>query len=729
MAKRLSGRFTIITTGTGTQAGGTLTGVEGQYADQSGATFGTDVSVGDYVHAVAPGGAAFRWRITSIQSATITDLTLNLAFDDPQGNFPAAANASPIVAGDAVISSPISPGGASVVPSQASLQIPEPLVQAVNTTNSFYESGLRLNSDEQYDADDAGIIGLTSVSGHGRVINLEEGFLTGGWGTDGNTFEIGPGTSLDHAVTLAQLENHSQLTSNPDGTCTLVIGNKSVTIGDAIVAVNIQVSDRDGVVINLLDPATFPLFAGSERLDDIAAVESRVQAVYPDAVYDETTGRFATLDQAAVDLTLTRSESFWSITDNSTANDLVYRTRNLAGGDGDGEANAVTFEFAKTAGPTAEADVGVVLRVEAWGDSGPVVVPSVSSINASFGYQNATPAEIKTFRLSSDTVINPGSGDYQLSVEFPALVTNASGIVQESINLIDGSVLESGPLILQNGSQYSGTSADIAGSDVVLDGLDTPILLENFLVGGFAGLSSSIRVSQSGRLQVVQTADGRWQDLDGRYDTYPESEVETSPIAPPEWSVAVFGDSLLNGVASQGRIEESFSNINETATITDNATGGFRIDQVQGEWDSYQAAGVYHDVAVLQVGINDVINAGTVNPTLSDMVSALESLIDEIIASQFVGRVVLLNYTPFGANQFWNAANETELQTLKAAVESYAGTSSVDVVDVFAALSDPATYPGAQPEILSSLSNTDQLHWNTAGQRLVSDLVRDSILS
>ena len=733
MAKRLSGRFTIITTGTGTQSGGTLTGISGQYADQSGATFGTDVSVGDYVHAVAPGGATFRWRITAVQSATITDLTVDLAFDDPQGNFPASANASPIVAGDAVITSPVSPGGASIVPSQASLQIPEPLVQAVNTTNSFYESGgLQLNENGEYDLGGNDTVGAVIISGGSQQIDFDDGFLIGFSGTDGDPWEVGTGTSLNHAVTLAQLESRSQLTSNPDGTCTLVIGNKSVTIGDAIVAINLQVSDRDGVVIDLLDPATFPLFAGSERLDDIAAVESRVQIVYPDAVYDDTTGRFSTLDQDAVNLTLTRSRSLWSLTDNSTANDLVYRTRNLSGGDGDGEANAITFEFAKTAGPTVEADVGSVIQVEIWGDSGPINFGGLSNVGASVGYQNVSPAEIKTVRISNvGADVTPGLGSYTLDVTVFDLDANSGGLSSETIELTSGSVRSFGSLIAQSGSRYAATAPGLPpDTNVILDGMDLPAVFENFLEGGFIGQNFDLRVNQSGDLQVVRTADGRWQDLDGRYDTYPESEVETSPVAPPEWSVAVFGDSLLNGVASQGRIEASFDSIDETATVTDLATGGFRIDQVREEWDGFEASGVYHEVALLQVGINDVINPGTVNPTLPDMIAALRSMIDEMIASQFVGRVVLLNYSAFGAHAtLWSPENEAEIQALRAEVESYSGVAGVDVVDTFTALVDPGTYPGPQPELNPTLANNDQLHWNSTAQSIVSDLVRDSILS
>ena len=47
MASRLSGRFTITSAGTGTQTSGTITGVQGTFADPAGNVFATDVTVGD----------------------------------------------------------------------------------------------------------------------------------------------------------------------------------------------------------------------------------------------------------------------------------------------------------------------------------------------------------------------------------------------------------------------------------------------------------------------------------------------------------------------------------------------------------------------------------------------------------------------------------------------------------------------------------------------------------
>ena len=165
MAIRRTGRFLITDVGTGTQSGDDVTGVSGEYTGVAGATLGTDIAVGDYLHATTGSGVIQRWRVSAITAATATTATLDLSFDDPSGNFPASDDANPIGFGESVITEPISPGGASAVPSQSQLQIAEQFVQGVNTTNAFYESGgLQPNSDGVYDLENRNVTGAELIS-------------------------------------------------------------------------------------------------------------------------------------------------------------------------------------------------------------------------------------------------------------------------------------------------------------------------------------------------------------------------------------------------------------------------------------------------------------------------------------------------------------------------------------------------------------------------------------
>ena len=235
MAIRRTGRFLITDVGTGTQSGDDVTGVSGEYTGVAGATLGTDIAVGDYLHATTGSGVIQRWRVSAITAATATTATLDLSFDDPSGNFPASDDANPIGFGESVITEPISPGGASAVPSQSQLQIAEQFVQAVNTTNAFYESGgLQPNSDGVYDLENRNVTGAELISGQGKDIDFGDGFLIGFTGTDGDPFEVGAGDTPNSAVTLSQLENFFQFTQNDDGSCTIQAGNQSKTIASGI---------------------------------------------------------------------------------------------------------------------------------------------------------------------------------------------------------------------------------------------------------------------------------------------------------------------------------------------------------------------------------------------------------------------------------------------------------------------------------------------------------------
>ena len=135
MANKRTGAFVI--TNTGTHNGTVVTGVTGEYTGISGQTIATDIAVDDYLFASA-GFGFLRWRVTEVTAATITEATINVELDDPVSTPPAS---NPIAFGGAAITEPVTPGGASSVPSQSQLQLPESIVQYVNTTNAFYEAG------------------------------------------------------------------------------------------------------------------------------------------------------------------------------------------------------------------------------------------------------------------------------------------------------------------------------------------------------------------------------------------------------------------------------------------------------------------------------------------------------------------------------------------------------------------------------------------------------------
>ena len=291
MANKRTGRFIITNNGSGTISSGIVTGVSGEYTGVLGSTNGTDISVEDYLFAnIGSGVGMLRWRITSVTASTATTATVDLALDDPVADVTGIPDNAPIAFGSAAICEPEEPNGPSSVPSASQLQIPDSIPAYVNQTNAFYESGgLQLNGN-QYDLDSRNVIGAERISGQGREIDFDDGFLIGFGGTDGGPFEVGAGTTPNSAATLSQVENHAQLTQNPDGTHTLQVGAISIAVGVAANPPSAMMLDVGTAVIGQV--IAFDLSTVSSAGDDatltysVDAANSKSSAI----TLDSTTG-------------------------------------------------------------------------------------------------------------------------------------------------------------------------------------------------------------------------------------------------------------------------------------------------------------------------------------------------------------------------------------------------------------------------------------------------------
>jgi len=135
MAIRLQGRFEITSSSIPSTQDGLRAIVEGRFVDPSGRFLANNVQAGDHVFAASPVGGVFQWLIESVESATLTDLSLRLVFDQPEAEYPVAVDQVPILISDGSITSPQVEGGPATVPSQSVNQVSESLVQSVNTTN------------------------------------------------------------------------------------------------------------------------------------------------------------------------------------------------------------------------------------------------------------------------------------------------------------------------------------------------------------------------------------------------------------------------------------------------------------------------------------------------------------------------------------------------------------------------------------------------------------------
>ena len=329
---------------------------------------------------------------------------------------------------------------------------------------------------------------------------------------------------------------------NPDGTESVCRGKPvqvQVDLGVSSKVVIGVVSALDGSTVDFTQAGACPMFIVDDsdpnnivttQLDDKAAIDAHVLSKYPDAVL-QGDSNYCVESGNAVDCPLTPSCCTWQLSE--IVNDVTYRVTNYNGADGNGVANAAVWRFEKTAGPTALNNLGKIFEVTAFSDGGPMFAGGPGSapagIGLTVGYNSVTSRNFIDIQNVGATP-NPGCGELECFITIRDLDT--SNTATESVQLNAGSVSSIGSLIQDNGSgSYQSTSPGTSpDTDIVLDGLVTPVNFESFLTnstgsGQFHGIGVTVR----GSIEVIKNAAGDWEDLDGRASTYPDSQVTCVP--------------------------------------------------------------------------------------------------------------------------------------------------------------------------------------------------------
>lgn len=152
--------------------------------------------------------------------------------------------------------------------------------------------------------------------------------------------------------------------------------------------------------------------------------------------------------------------------------------------------------------------------------------------------------------------------------------------------------------------------------------------------------------------------------------------------------------------------------------VTNGAVSGYRAAQALSLWQGeYDGRGAAYDVAVVSVGVNDIVNDGTAAATVY---GTIDTLIDGLLADGV--RVIVTTVLPCSTFAGWSAADQVQLEALNASI---AGTAGVTVVDAYAAFGES----GTPEQLAAAYDSGDHIHPNQAGATLLADLVHDALLA
>lgn len=176
--------------------------------------------------------------------------------------------------------------------------------------------------------------------------------------------------------------------------------------------------------------------------------------------------------------------------------------------------------------------------------------------------------------------------------------------------------------------------------------------------------------------------------------------------------VAAVGDSITAGANEwHDKLELSCrATVNDDGVAGDELSEANRVGATSIE-GRYAAAIVGVDWAIVQGGVNDLLNSGTI--------ANMQSTASAILAASSGIRLGFMNIAPFSGYSSWTSAMETDRLAWNSWLETAAADNGVDFYDIASALADPAD----SSALLSTYDSGDGLHPNEAGAIRIARVV------
>lgn len=180
---------------------------------------------------------------------------------------------------------------------------------------------------------------------------------------------------------------------------------------------------------------------------------------------------------------------------------------------------------------------------------------------------------------------------------------------------------------------------------------------------------------------------------------------------------------VKNGVAigdsfTSGAIYPVQAALTSTTPITNKGTSGNKLAQMQARFAADVVA-LAPQYVVIQGGINDIANA--VSDPVSGMQTQITTMVGQAVAAGI--KPIICNTSPWGTYTSWTAQKQAYQDTYNAWLATYCATNSIAMVDIYAALKDPAN----PLNLLTGYDSGDHLHPNTAGYKVMGVAVANSI--
>jgi len=616
--------------------------------------------------------------------------------------------------------------------------------------NIYESSGLQIENN-RYDLDETLVIGATVISGDTGLIDFEEGFLNGFVGTDGGTFEVAPGTNLNHAVTLAQLMDQVRLTDNADGTCTLQVGDKSIAVGMVANPPTAMPLDAGTVVIGEAIP--FDLSSVASAGDDpsityfLDSTSPKSSAVTLNSSTGtgsiNTTGlvpgdlcevSYVIIDSSGLSATSmlrwTQTSPVPTATITPSENpaefiyDFVIDHSNLDGTE--------TLRYLSEDGLTdlSSQVTGSGLPVGEVPASGQTISFSLISVYSNSGLQEVTlqllhptlgvldefvyPVLLPSGTVTFENVVGslPDSQTADVVVDFIKVGTittgagySGGGLSGQSLNGIHPGT--SGAIVSTITLDHEFASAEISVinlggtpgrfESIEFENTSNPSDEIQAVSLGLAGhsttgtnpiLLSTIDTTNANNTSVFRT--GSIQSLGITQDTtgVNGSVITRLTLTPsPPNRINIVGDSRMALPLMTSAVEALNSSFFE---LTNSAVPGHRVVDFANVVDAKVAAGEHYDIAILMVGTNSAV-PGAQNQMFADLRGAVEAAID----GNLYDKILLMNDAPTNPNYPLgnpsqnNIAKVPVLRAYADLINAHNWGPQVEVLDSYSAVEDP----------------------------------------